>query len=233
MTDIRHRPSQRLVRRASTRPGLTLLCAAALGACGNVTAGGFGEAEVYMSGDAEGGQPTAVGTTRSSAVGGAEEGSVPPPVQQIVGAGLQGDVEVTASFFLGRGGGSLVQLTPDGDVTVSSDLGGMQAPKAADQVVPADSYGEVVVVFTEVTAHVTGGLEIDGVPFAGSVTVDLGSGGLDVTRAVAIVIEEGGLAEVLVDLNADGWIPLLDVLTPTTGTVAAEDFAAAVTITER
>jgi hypothetical protein len=87
----------------------------------------------------------------------------------------------------------------------------------------------MTVTFTQITVDVTGGLEIGGVSFTGPVTVDVGSG-LEVTRSMTVVLDEDGLIELLVDLNADSWVPLVDV---PTRTVSAADFAGALTIMER
>lgn len=212
-----------------TRYGLTLAAllwgAAALAGCGNVTVGGVGEAEVYMSGDANEPAPASgPAPARSGSVG----TEAPAPAVAIVGA-LEGDLVVTATLSLERADGGVVVLTPASLVTVTLDLQGLDEPRVVAEPVPAVSYQAVTVRFTHVTADVTGGLQIDGVPFVGTVEVDTG-GSLDVTEALAFVVEDGQTAELLVDLNADVWIPLLDVLT---GTVTAEDFAAAVVVRER
>lgn len=211
-----------------TRPALVLLCAVAPGACGNVTAGGVGETEVYMSGDASG--PTPTTSPSFAVVGEPEPPPGPGPLLQIVGAGLEGEVEVTASLFLVAEGGSRVELTPGGAATVTVDIAGADEPRVLREAVPATSYEAVVVVFTDVTAEVTGGLEIGGVPFTGTVEVDLGGGDLEVTRSLDIVIPDGAVASLLVDLNAADWVPLVDILT---GTVTAQAFAGAVAVTER
>lgn len=206
---------------------VALLCSAALAACGNVTAGGVGGADVYMSGDATTEPAPSSGPSRTVLEGPA--GTEPRPATLIVG-GIEGDVDVTAELFLRSDGGSLVPLTTAGPVAVTLDLAGSDEPRVAVAPVPADGYDAVVVRFTDVTARVTGGLVVDGIPFVGTVDVDLGGTGLAVTRTVALLVEEDVTVELLVDLNADAWVPLLDVLT---ATVAGGDFAAAVAVSER
>jgi hypothetical protein len=213
-------------RRVAWTRSLTVFGAVALGACGNITAGGIGEAEVYMSGDAT--QSTMPSTPSPAAVGSAK-GFMVPPLLAIVGAGLEGDVEVRASFALRAENGAIVPLTPDGPITAIVDLGGVQQPRVARQVVPAGSYNALTLHFTEVAADVTGGLEIGGVPFVGTVTVDIGTG-LEVTRQVDLIVDDEGLVDLLVDLHVAEWVPLLDVLT---GTVSAQDFSTAVVVTVR
>jgi hypothetical protein len=203
----------------SYRSALGLLCGVTLAGCGNVTAGGVSDAEVYMSGDAS-----------PQAAPAASEGARPAPARIGILTGvLEGDVDVDARIFLRRVGGVLVPLTPAG-LSVTLDLAGVQQPLVADISVASGSFDAVVVRFTDVTAQVTGGLEIGGIPFVGSVSVDLGGPSLDVTELLTLELADEEEVELLVDLNADGWIPLLDVLT---GLVAAADFAAAVAVSER
>jgi hypothetical protein len=103
-------------------------------------------------------------------------------------------------------------------------------PRVAAASVPAGVYDALTVRFSDVTANVTGGLEIDGLPFTGVVEVDLGGPSLDVTKALALAIDDGERVELLVDLNADVWVPMLDLVTHL---VAAGDFATAVTVGPR
>jgi hypothetical protein len=203
------------------------LFAAVLVGCGNVTGGGVSDTEVYMTGDGSPQTPSTVAPRPAPRTEGA--GSTPASAGVLTGV-LEGDVVVSASLFLRREDGPLVPLSSSGGVDVTLDLAGAQEPLVATQRVSAAAYDAVVVRFTAVTAHVTGGLEIGGVPFLGTVAVDLGGTSLDVTRPVALALEGGETVALLVDLNADGWIPLLDLLT---GSVTATDFSTAVAVTER
>ena len=196
----------------------------AYGGCGNVTAGGVGEADVYMTGDS--GEPPASAPEPSRAVGPAE-GATPPSPAVVILAGLEGDLDVTAALFLRSDGGELVPLTAAGPVSSTLDLAGSLEPRVALASVPAGTYDALTVRFTDVTADVTGGLEINGLPIMGLVEVDIGGASLDVTKPLALVIDDGESVQLLVDLNADLWVPLLDLVTHL---VAAGDFAAAVTV---
>jgi hypothetical protein len=196
----------------------------AYGGCGNVTAGGVGEAEVYMTGDSD--APPATAPEPSRVVGPADVATAPSPAVVIL-AGLEGDLDVTAALFLRSDGGDLVPLTAAGPVSSTLDLAGSLEPRVAVASVPAGTYEALEVRFTDVTADVTGGLEVDGLPFVGPVEVDIGGTSLEVTKPIALVIDDGESVEILVDLNADLWVPLLDIVTRL---VAAGDFAAAVTV---
>lgn len=165
----------------------------------------------------------------SRAVLGESEATLPATAVVILG-GLEGDLDVAASLFLRSEDGDLVPLTTAGPLSVTLDLEGALEPRVAAAPVPAGSYDALVLSFTDVAADVTGGLEIDGIPFVGIVEVDLQGPSLDVTRPLALVVEDGEVVELLVDLNADVWIPQLDVLSRI---VAAADFAASVGVSER
>jgi len=227
---MRHGDEQMRALRSRARPLTALLLSAALGGCGNVTAGGVtGEAEVYMSGDAERGG-TSTAAILSSPKGGGPSAPGASTAGVIVGAGLEGDVQVTASLYLRRAGAPLIDLTPAGAVTVTLDPGGAQEPLVADEVVPGGSYQGIRIIFTDVVAEVTGGLEIGGVPFTGAVRVDLAGDGLVVDRTLAITVGDDQPVALLVDLGSDVWLNLLN---PLSRTVAAADFANAVEVTLR
>jgi hypothetical protein len=148
----------------------------------------------------------------------------------IVGAGLEGQVTVTATVQLLHSSGPVMDLTPSGAFVGTADLEGSQEPLVASEIVLAGQYEAVRIMFEEVTADVTGGLEIDGLPFVGQVTVDLSGGDLLVMRTLDLDVLEGEQAAFVIDLDADAWVPLLDVLT---GTVLATDFASAVSVSLR
>lgn len=211
-------------------PLLALALAVAAAGCGNVTAGGVtGDTEVYMSGDADGsGAAPAPRQTSGPSAEGTPQAAPPQPT--VVGAGLEGDAQVTASIYLTSAGGADVPLTPDGPVTVTLDLAGAQQPRVAQRAVTLGSYTGLRIVFTDVVATVTGGLEIGGVAFTGPVSVDLGSGSLTVERTLSLTVREDQTLAVLVDLDAPTWLDLLD---PVTGTVAGADFAGAVGVAVR
>lgn len=210
------------------RPLAVLLIAALAAACGNVTAGGAtGQAEVYMSGDADESAPAAA---PGSLDVGAPSRPTHLPQGVIVGAGLEGEVQVTATLYLRTTAGSLVELTPAGPVTETVDLAGVDEPRVASEVVPEDTYAGVRIVFSDVVANVTAGLEIGGLPFTGAVTVDLGGETLVVDRDVTLTIGPDQPGAVLVDLNAAAWLDLLD---PIGGTVDGADFESALEVTTR
>lgn len=215
-------------------PGVALLLAVGMGGCGNVTAGGFTDADVYMSGDTDGGGSSgaAVSPERPAEEGPAAAGgpSATGPSATVVGAQLEGEVQATLSLYLLREGDAPFELTPAGGISTTVDLAGAQEPRVVSATIPAVDYSGVRMVFTEVTAVVTGGLEIGGVPFTDSVSVTLGGPELTVDRVVSLPTDEQTGLSLVVDLNSATW---LDQLDPLAGTVAAADFADAVGILVR
>lgn len=225
----RARTTRRLARAITA---LTLACAPALAlaGCGNVTAGGVtGDTDIYMTGDADGGGAAAA-PERAPRTQADTTPETTAPLGAVVGAGLEGEVQVTADLYLSDAGGAPVSLTPDGPVTVTLDLAGAQEPRVARQAVTLGSYDGLRVVFTDVVADVTAGLEIAGVTFTGPVTVDLGGDALTVERTLTLTVDPDRPLAVLVDLNAAAWLDLLD---PVTGTVTGADFAGAIQVSVR
>jgi hypothetical protein len=202
------------------RTARLLVCAAAVAACGNVTAGGVGQVETYMSGNDSASSPSAVGRA----------GTEGPAAAPLAALSFEGDVTATASLELLSVLGQAIDLTPLGPVTATADLEGTQEPRIAEEVVPAGGYESVRIVFTQVSAEVSAGLEIGGLPFTELITVDLSGGSLEVIRTVDLDVPDGGVAAFVVDLNADAWIPLADA---STRTVDPADFAAAVRVSPR
>jgi hypothetical protein len=190
---------------------------ALLAGCGNLTAGGFGEAEVTASGNAES-EPAPTGPARAAMPHGSTVG--PQPVG--VAGALDGTLEVELTLFLDAADGSAVALHSGGAVLTELDLAGGTDRVALDRV-PVGAYGALRMVFTSVEADVLGGLLVDGLPFIGAVTVALPGGTLTVVRPVAVEVREDERVTLLVDFDADAWLTEVD---PLTRIVAGGVFAA-------
>ncbi len=189
----------------------------ALAACGNLTAGGVGEATVTMSGDAP------------------EEG--PSPQMSVVDGPArtdhdddhpEGELEADLTVQLVTADGEIVTLT-DGEVRVRLDLEGVEEPVIGSRTVAATTYTVLRIVFTEIEVEVDAGLVIGGVPIVGPVDVEL-EGLLTVDRSLDLAIDDGEQAEILVDLNAESWLQAVD---PLTLTVDAQVFADLVSVRVR
>lgn len=202
---------------ALTRSALALAVVGALAACGNLTAGGIGEASVAMSGDA----PDQGASPQMAVVDG-------PAHTDHDDDDPEGELEADLTVFLVSAGGEAFLLT-DGEVRVRVDLEGVEEPTIASRTVAAGDYTALRIVFTEIEVEVDAGLVIGGVEIVGPVDVEFESE-LTVERAIDVTIEDGERAELLVDLNAESWLQAVD---PVTLTVDAEVFADLVTVRQR
>lgn len=203
---------------ALTRGALALAVVGALAACGNLTAGGIGEASVVMSGDA----PDQGASPQMAVVDG------PARTDHDDDDDPEGELEADLTVFLVSAGGEAFLLT-DGEVRVRVDLEGVEEPTIASRTVAAGDYTALRIVFTEIEVEVDAGLVIGGVEIVGPVDVEFESE-LTVERAIDVTIEDGERAELLVDLNAESWLQAVD---PVTLAVDAEVFADLVTVRQR
>lgn len=219
---------------ATTRRFAIILFAAAATACGNLTVGGVGEVTVTLSGDdPESAHLSAVGmrdqergtrwaadlptawTARSRAESDHDDDDP------------EGELEVEFELFLEAENGDLVTLTPMGEIRVQVDLEGVENPEIANQTVDARRYTGLRIVFEEIEAEVDAGLIINGVPFTGSVRVEIDNP-LPVSRALDLDIQPDAAVSVRIDLNATEWLQALD---PTSGTIDPQVFADLIVIT--
>lgn len=200
-----------------TRGASALLLGGILAACGNLTAGGVGEAAVTMSGDA----PDQGSSPQMAVVDG-------PARTDHDDDDPEGELEADLTVLLVSADGETVTLT-DGEVRVRVDLQGMEEPVIGSRTVDATSYTTLRIVFTEIEVEVDAGLVIGGVEIVGPVDVEL-EGILTVDRTINVVIDDGERAEILVDLNSESWLQAVD---PVTFTVDAEVIAGLVAVRQR
>lgn len=221
--------------RRIARSLLLLLGLPTLIACGNLTAGGIGEASVAMSGDAPD-DTTAPQTAvvASPADGGsspaisAEPWGGPLTTDHLDGDEPEGEVEAELSVFLMSADGDLIALT-EGDVRVRVDLRGAEEPEIGSRTVSAATYTTLRMVFTDIDVEVDSGVVIDGVPIVGPVDVEI-EDVLTVDRTIAVEIADGERVDLLIDLNSEAWLQAVD---PVTSTVDAQVFADLVTVLVR
>jgi hypothetical protein len=205
--------------RPSRRPWIAAIASACLvtpflAACGNLTAGGFGDVETRASADAD---ETGASPAPRLHAGGSER-----PAGAPLGAGagtLQGDLDVEMQLWLIDDGDGTHLLTPN-PVRATLDLGGAAEP-VASRSVAAGRYVVLRVLVSELSADVEAGLLIDGLPFIGSAQVAVGSG-LAVDLPIDLEVQVEGRYSLLLDFGADEWLLDLD---PITRIVAATDVA--------
>jgi hypothetical protein len=197
--------------------GLVLL---ALVGCGNLTAGGAGEAEVFVDGGGpdEGGEGSAAPyPALSMATLPAHQGDL----------ALEGGVTVGLRVFL---------LTPEGGVQeisggpreVTVDVQGSLPETLGAVSIPDGVYAATRIEFHRVEAEVTGLLDSEGTPLAGLIRVDFeGEEVLVVDRPLSVAVDEGTRLVLTVHLRSDAWLGQVD---PETLLVPAGAFQAAVAI---
>jgi hypothetical protein len=210
------------VARRRLRPIFALSVSLAFAACGNLTAGGYGEADVFVSGDDQDPAPTAS----------VHEASAPSSAPSLLLDGddeAEGEVEVEMELFLITETGEPVRLGRD-ELRVRVDLQGVEPGHAVvrQRISAPLRFTGLRMVFTEIRAEVEGGLVIDGVPILGEVHVELEDVHLEVVRPIDIDLLEGETVELVLDLNAPSWLAAVD---PITRTVDENLFAALVSVT--
>lgn len=216
-----------MIRRIRYRPVAgTAALLAGLTACGNLTAGGFGEAVVVVSADVASSitadqSVAALPAARFVAPGGApqrHDGHDHP----------EGELQVEFMAYLVASNGASVPLSEE-PVQVEVDLEGVEQDETPPRTIPSDEYDQLRMVFLKIEAEVDAGLVINGDTIMGPVEVDF-EGSLEVLKPIDLTIGDTERAEILIGLNAASWLQAVD---PADGTVDAAVFANLVEIVTR
>jgi len=206
---------------ASGTAALAVLVSVGLASCGNLTAGGFGEARVVASGDAR------IADTGSVLF--PSTGALPAPQRTAHGDSdddfhPEGEIELEFRLFLQHTDGRSVALS-DQDLEIELDLDGSFEVDVVRARVPTGRYRALRVVFLEIEVQVDAGVVINGVPVAGPIDIEFEGPGLEVTRTIDLTIRDGESVDLLLDLNAERWLRAIDPVTLTVSpTVFAEAF---------
>ncbi len=209
---------------------LVLVTGPVFSACGNVTAGGFGEAVVVVSGDAPDSTfiptptPAAVAAARSApgtdwARSDTDDDDDEQP---------EGELEAELLLFLVRPDGTEEALS-DQAVEIEVDLEGVEEDETLPRVVPADVYSALRVVFLEIEVEVDAGLVIDGVPVLGPIEIE-SDDVIEVSKPLALDVVDDASVEIFVDLNASEWLRSVD---PATASVDASVFLDLISVSIR
>jgi len=156
--------------------------------CGELTAGGVGEATVLITGDT----PTTATPAAPSAA----------QFNDVVGT-----VSATLQVFVGTTSDRpFVELT-DGPRTVTVDIRGGVEQEIATRALDVDAYTRVRLVYQSVTAVVESGLVVDGRPVTGPVRVHFENDAARTTVQDAVFeIKDDQTSELVVALNASSWL---------------------------
>lgn len=190
-----------------------------LGACENPAGmeGGDARMQVAAIGDDNGG-------ARSRA------GEAPRFSQALSGA--EGTVSFRARVYVRSEVGSWVELTGRQARQATVDASGRDAAQVfAAARVNAGSYPQVRVVFEDVQANVSGGIQIGTGLLTGEFRVDLQSDSqVVVERRVNATASADATTEILINLNADAW---LKQASAQSRTVSEAAFQSAIQVTAR
>ena len=190
----------------------------ALAGCGReLVGGGQREVDAAATGDGTGGGSPS--TAPRYAVAPAEGG-----VYQLNGIG--GTISFDARVSLLRAG--VPVPLGGGSATVRADGG--DTVRVVSDGVPAVTYPVARVVFTRVTANVTGGLVVGGVNLTGRIDVAIAPGDSVVVERPVDLGAADEDATLLIDLDASAWLPAVN---PATRLVSAATFASAVKLRRR
>ena len=198
---------------------LAAALAMAMAACGGDATGSTGGGDAQMQVLARGDDAPA-----SQSVS-AQEGS--PSFTHTTASGT---VDFRARVYVQTSTSGWVELTSGaaGQGTVDASGHG-QAVAFASSRVAAGSYSHVRVVFEDVNAHLSSGLQIGTGLLTGSISVNLESDGqVVVERQVSVQARSGAAAQLLINLNASAW---LNSANAQTRTVSESEFRNAVAIT--
>jgi hypothetical protein len=207
------------------RVGVALLLGAA-GACGNLTAGGIGEAVVVVSGDAD--DATAASAPSAALVDASRAGDV---ARESGSSDDQPEGQLEAEMLLAlvNDDGALIPLSDD-EVEIRVDLEGVEQDETLPRSLPADVYTGLRIVFLQIEVRVDAGLVIQGDTVTGPIDIDIESDSLVVIKPLDLGLEDQESVEILVDLNAAAWLQAVD---PNTSSVDATVFADLITVSLR
>lgn len=201
-------------KRTATKAILSILTAAALAACGNLTAGGLtGEATVVVSGDADTLSSVPAPAPQRLVTADAPSLVAPAGPALVEPSEVEGELQVEFMAYLVDDAGEAIQLGDELQAQV--DLKGRVESDVVDrQTIPATHYSELRVIFTKIHAEVEG-LVVGGVPVP-EVDVELEQLSLLVSRPLDLEVQQNAEAVLVVDLNSLAW---LDAVDPNTGAV--------------
>ena len=190
-----------------------------LGACDNPAGVEGGDARMRVAAVGDG-----AGAARSRA------GEAPSFSQALSGA--EGTVSFRARVYVRSEVGSWVELTGRQARQATVDASGRGgAQLLATARVDAGSYQQVRVVFEEVRANVSGGIQIGTGILTGELRVDLqGDNQVVVERRVNATASADATTELLINLNADAWLKQASAQSKTVSEAA---FQSAVQVTAR
>lgn len=197
---------------------LAVLLTSFLASCGNLTAGGFGEAKVVANGDA----PEIAVQTAEPLSGPARTDHEEQEGEEDIDP--EGDIDLEFRLYLESPTGATLELS-DRDLQIELELDGSIEADVITARVPANSYSGLRIAFSEIEIDVEAGVIIDGQEVMGPVDIEFED--LEIFLPLDLTVLDGSVVEILLDMNAATWLAFVD---PATKTVMPEHFAEAVTV---
>jgi hypothetical protein len=211
-------PDARHARSGLGAAMLAIVLTSVVSACGNLTAGGFGEAKVVANGDA----PDTIVETADALASPARTDHEEDHGDEDIDP--DGEIELEFRLYLESNNGASLELS-DQELEVELELDGSIEADVITARVPANSYSGLRIAFSEIEIYVQSGVIIDGQEVIGPVDIEFED--LEVRLPLNLTVLDGSVVEILLDLNAATWLAFVD---PDTKTVLPEDFAEAVTV---
>ncbi len=197
---------------------LAVVLTSFLAGCGNLTAGGFGEAKVVANGDA----PETAVQTAEPLSGPARTSHEEPESEEDIEP--EGEIELEFRLYLESPMGASLELS-DRELQIELELDGSIEADVITARVPANSYSGLRIAFSEIEIDVQAGVIIDGQEVTGPVDIEFED--LEILLPLNLTVLDGSVVEILLDMNAATWLAFVD---PATKTVLPERFAEAVTV---
>lgn len=199
---------------AYNRAALTLILALSTAACGPELLGGAQKGEVRTVATNEEGSSSGSSQHAAEAPDGpvAARGAGGSPSDATFwstasASGVEGELSFDAAAWLVTAEGEEVPIT-DGQVTATFRMESSDEVLLGRVDVDARSYTAVRVAFSRVEADVEGGVVINGEPFVGPVSVQMGSASqVVVERAIDLTVRPRSTQTIVVDLDAHQWLP--------------------------
>ncbi len=173
--------------------------------CGNLTAGGFAEAEVELVGDRGGNDSQS--RPQSQTAGRSSPEGAPAESSHAGGNPFHGEVRVDLRVYLEpEGEGDGLQIFRSDQVVV--DVRGEAPFRSTSVTIPPGRYRGARVVFTRVTANITQGGPGVELPLDGEVSVELGDG-VEVREERTFLVNDRQRVVVEIDLQSPRWLQQL------------------------
>lgn len=178
------------------------------------------------------GPATETGQVEAAAIGDGSASSAstsPSDGARTSTAGSEGTVHFRARVYLRTETGQWLEVTNGAAAAGAVRASGSDGAKVfASSAMQARSYTRVRVVFDEVRAETTGGVQVGvGSAVSGEVQVDMAGGGATVEREIEVRVRGGSTTRLVVDLNSSAWMTRADAHT---GAVSRSDFEGAVRV---